>query len=326
MINYNYYKESVGELSSALEVAHWCIMYIIGIDGGGTKTVGILTTETGQSLAEVQSGPANYHVVGEAKTQAVLGNLIEELCEKAGVSRTGPIRFCLGMAGLGRPADQEAIGRICDDLGIRDNRILTHDAHIALVGGTEKQEGVIIISGTGAIVYGINAHGREARASGWGYLLGDEGSGYDIAIKGLRAVVRSADGREVPTELTDRILNRLELNKPSELVRWVHAASRDAIAHLAEIVFDVAQSEDGVAGRIIDGAADELVCAARSVIAQLEFGKSFDVILSGGNLVHQPLFVDKIRQKFAEIQPKAVVRLPKHESAYGAVLLAQMKS
>lgn len=301
-------------------------MYIIGIDGGGTKTVGILTTETGQSLAEVQSGPANYHVVGETQTQVVLESVVEELCEKAGVSRTRPIRFCLGMAGLGRPADQEIIGRICDDLGIRGNRILTHDAHIALVGGTEKQEGVIIISGTGAIVYGINAHGREARASGWGYLLGDEGSGYDIAIKGLRAVVRSADGREVPTELTDRILNRLELNKPSELVRWVHAASRDAIAHLAEIVFDVARSEDGVAGRIIDGAADELVCAARSVIAQLEFGKSFDVVLSGGNLVHQPLFVDKIRQKFAEIQPKAVLRLPKHESAYGAVLLAQMKS
>ena len=325
MINYNYYKESVGELSRALEVAYWRIMYIIGIDGGGTKTVGILATETGQCLAEVQAGPANYHVVGETETQAVLENLIEELCEKASVSRTSPIRFCLGMAGLGRPADQEVIGRICDDLGIQDNRILTHDAHIALVGGTEKQEGVIIISGTGAIAYGINAHGKEARASGWGYLIGDEGSGYDIAIRGLRAVARAADGRDAPTELTDRILNRLELNEPSELIRWVHAASRDAIAHLAEIVFDAARAEDGVAGRIIDGAADELVCAARRVIEQLGLGKSFDIVLSGGNLVQQPMFVDRIRQQFAEIQPEAAVRLPKHEPTYGAVLLAQMK-
>ena len=300
-------------------------MYIIGIDGGGTKTVGILTTETGQHLAQVQSGPANYHVVGEAQTQAVLESVVRELCEEAGVSRTSPIRFCLGMAGLGRTADREIIGRICDNLGIGDNRILTHDAHIALVGGAGKQEGVIIISGTGAIVYGINADGREARASGWGYVLGDEGSGYDIAIKGLRAIVRAADGRDDPTELTDRILNRLELNEPSELIRWVHAASRDTIAHLAEIVFDAAQAEDGVASRIIDEAVDELVCAARSVIEQLGFGKPFDVVLSGGNLVHQPMFVDKLRQKFAEIQPKAAVRLPKHEPAYGAVLLAQMK-
>ena len=300
-------------------------MYIIGIDGGGTKTVGILTTETGQHLAQVQSGPANYHVVGETQTQAVLEAVVGKLCEKAGVSRTSPIRFCLGMAGLGRVADRKVIGRICDELGIREDRILTHDAHIALIGGTEKQEGVIVISGTGAIVYGIDADGREARASGWGYLLGDEGSGYDIAMRGLRAVARAADGRSHPTELTNRILNRLELNEPNALIRWVHAASRDAIARLAEIVFDTARTADSVAERIVDDAADELVCAAGSVIEQLEFIEPFDVVLSGGNLIHQPVFADRLRHRFTEIQPEASVLLPKHEPAYGAVLLAQAK-
>ena len=300
-------------------------MYIIGIDGGGTKTVGILTTETGQHLAQVQSGPTNYHVVGEAQTQAVLENVVEDLCKKAGVSRTSSIRFCLGMAGLGRAADREVIGRICDELGISKDRILTHDAHIALVGGAGKQEGVIIISGTGAIAYGINAQGKEARASGWGYLIGDEGSGYDIAIKGLQAVARAADGRDAPTQLTDRILNRLGLNAPSELIRWVYAESRDAIARLAAVVFDAAEANDPVAERIINSAADELVCAARSVIEQLGFVNRFDVVLSGGNLVHQPLFADRIRHRFAKIQPEAVVILPKREPAYGAVLLAQMK-
>ena len=72
---------------------------------------------------------------------------------------------------MGRAEDRSVIGGICDELGISEDRILTHDAHIALVGGTEKQEGVIVVSGTGAIVYGINADGKEARASGWGYLL-----------------------------------------------------------------------------------------------------------------------------------------------------------
>ena len=300
-------------------------MYIIGIDGGGTKTVGILTTETGQHLAQVQSGPANYHVVGETQTQAVLEAVVGKLCEKAGVSRTSSIRFCLGMAGLGRVTDRKVIGRICDELGIREDRILTHDAHIALIGGTEKQEGVIVISGTGAIVYGIDADGREARASGWGYLLGDEGSGYDIAIRGLRAVARATDGRSHPTELTNRILNRLELNEPNALIRWVHAASRDAIARLAEIVFDTARTADSVAERIVDDAADELVCAAGSVIEQLEFIEPFDVVLSGGNLIHQPVFADRLRHRFTEIQPEASVLLPKYEPAYGAVLLAQAK-
>jgi N-acetylglucosamine kinase len=300
-------------------------MYIIGIDGGGTTTIGILATETGQHLAQVQSGPANYHVVGETQTRAVLKSVVSKLCQKAGVSKTSPIQFCLGMAGLGRAADQQVIGRICDELSIRENCILTHDAHIALIGGTQKQEGVIIISGTGAIVYGINADGKEARASGWGYLLGDEGSGYDIAIRGLRAIARAADGRDDPTELTNRILNTLDLNEPNELIRWVHAASRDTIAHLAEIVFDTAQTEDSVAERIVDDAVAELVRAAGSVIGQLGFTESFDVVLSGGNLIHQPMFADKFRRRFAEIQPEASVLFPKHEPAYGAVLLAQTK-
>ena len=298
-------------------------MYIIGIDGGGTKTIGILTTETGQHLAQVQSGPANYHVVGESKTQAVLESVIAELYGKAGVSSRSSVRLCLGMAGLGRPADRKVIGRICDEIGISKDRILTHDAHIALVGGTEKQEGVIVISGTGAIAYGIDADGKEARSSGWGYLLGDEGSGYDIALKGLRAVARAADGRGDPTELTNRILNRLERNEPGELIRWVHAASRDTIAQLAEIVFDAARTMDTVAECIVDEAADELVCAAVSVIEQLKFTEPFDIVLSGGNFIHQAMFADKFRRRFGHIQPEASVQLPKNEPAYGAVLLAQ---
>lgn len=301
-------------------------MYSIGIDGGGTSTVGLLTTETGQRLARVQSGPTNYHVVGEAQTRAVLESLVEQLCEKAGVSRTSPIRFCLGMAGLGRAADRKIIGRICDELGIPENRILTHDAHIALVGGTEKQEGVIVISGTGAIVYGVNADGREARASGWGYLLGDEGSGYDIAIKALRTVARAADGRDKPTRLTHQILSRLGLNEPNALIPWVHAANRDAIAQLAEVVLDTARTKDTAAERIVDDAVNELVWAAESVIKQLKFDVPFDIILSGGNLICQPMFENKLRHRFAEIQPEAAVLLPRHEPAYGAVLLAQTKN
>ena len=300
-------------------------MYIIGIDGGGTGTVGILTTETGERLAQVQSGPSNYHVVGEAETQAVLKSVVGELRKKAGIPSASAIHFCLGMAGLGRAEDKKIIGRICNELGISENRILTHDAHIALVGGTEKQHGVIVISGTGAIVYGINADGKEARASGWGYLLGDEGSGYDIAIKGLRAIARAADGRGRPTQLTNRILNALELNEPGDLIRWGHAASRDTIAHLSKVVFDAAQAMDAMAEQIVDDAAAELVCAASSVIEQLDFVGPFDIVLGGGNLVHQPVFADKLRRQLARIAPAASVLLPKHEPAYGAVLVAQAK-
>lgn len=293
-------------------------MHSIGIDGGGTKTVGILTTETGEHIARAEAGPSNYHVVSAAKTQKVLAEILTSLFEQAGLSRASPVAFCLGMAGLGRAEDRVVIGRICDALGVGKNRILTHDAHIALVGGIGKQEGVIIISGTGSIVYGIDVHGREARAGGWGYLLGDEGSGYDMALKGLQALARAADGRAESTKLTALVLAQLGLDAPSELIRWAHAASRDVIAQVAEVVFHAAEIGDRTAKQIIATAAEELARAATVVMKGLEFTEPPHIVLSGGNLVHQPLFVEELRNRLT-----APVRLPKHEPAEGAVLLAR---
>ena len=299
--------------------------YIIGIDGGGTKTIGLLTTETGEYIAKAEAGPSNYHVVGIERTHDVLKEIVSQLSANVGSTALNTIRFCLGMAGLGRAEDKKVIGQICDEIGINKDRILTHDAHIALVGGTRKQEGVIIISGTGSIVYGISKDGKEARAGGWGYLLGDEGSGYDIALKGLQAVARAADKREPSTELTNLILNRLELNEPNNLIRWTHAASRDEIAQLTEMVFKASDIGDKRAAQIIDSAVSELACAVETVIMQLELTHPFGIVFSGGNLLHQPILADKLQRWIEKIILGGSVIFPKHEPAYGAVLLAKAR-
>ncbi len=296
--------------------------YIIGIDGGGTKTVGMLTTVIGEELVRTQAGPSNYHVVGTEQTKRVLVEIIQKLTENVDNTTLDSMRFCLGMAGLGRDEDRRIIGQVCDEIGIGKKRILTHDAHIALVGGIGKQTGVIVISGTGSIVYGIDQYGQDVRAGGWGYLLGDEGSGYDIGIKGLQAVARSADKREPPTELTRLMLKKLALNNPSELIRWTHAASRDEIAELSKIVFDAVEIGDEKAETIIDAAVIELLMATETVVMELNFTGIIDILLSGGNLIHQPIMADKLSQ-WIEMNIKGVsVTLPKHQPAYGAVLLA----
>lgn len=299
--------------------------YIIGIDGGGTKTVGLLTTDTGEQIAKAEAGPSNYHVVGTERTHEVLKEIVSQLSTNVGSIALDSIPFCLGMAGLGRAEDKKVIGQICDRFGINKNRILTHDAHIALVGGTGKQEGVIVISGTGSIVYGINKNGKEARAGGWGYLLGDEGSGYDIALNGLQAVARAADKREPPTELTQLILNRLDLDTPNDLIRWTHAASRDEIAQLAALVFKAMEIGDTKAEEIIDSAISELACAVETVVMQLEFTHPFDIVFSGGILLHQPILADKLQRWIEKIILDSSVISPKHEPAYGAVLLAKAR-
>lgn len=298
------------------------LSYIIGIDGGGTKTVGLLATDTGECITEVQAGPSNYHVVGIEKTHEVLNEIITRLTPHCGKTPLQSIPVCIGMAGLGREDDKIVVGKICDEIGISKNRILTHDAHIALVGGTGKHAGVIVISGTGSIVYGINASGKEVRVGGWGYLLGDEGSGYDIALKGLQSVARAADKRGQPTKITDLTLKKLELNAPNELIRWTHAASRDEIAQLASLVFEAAELKDERAIQIVDDALSDLACAVETVTVQLDFSQQFDIVFSGGILLNQPMLADKLQRWIEKIIIDSTVMKPKHEPAYGAILLA----
>ncbi|MBC8462358.1 MAG: ATPase [Deltaproteobacteria bacterium] len=233
---------------------------------------------------------------------------------------------CLGMAGLGRPADREIIQRICHQLGFPRNIVLTHDAHIALVGSALKALGVIIIAGIGSIIYGINESGAEYRTGGWGYILDDEGSGYDIARRALQAVVRAHDGRGPTTLLKDSILGQLNFSQPEQLVQWVHAASRTDIATLAPIVFATAAERDATAEAIIAYAVDELTLGAQIVLDKLYLrNTTCDIVLSGGLFEHHPSFVEQVFARLPDFAPRAHPTLPQKEPAYGAVLLALLE-
>lgn len=283
--------------------------YIIGVDGGGTKTVGILADQTGKVHSRVEVGASNYHSVGEKQTKYVLADLVTRLMAQANVTLKNCVVSCLGMAGLAHPADRRVIRQICDEIGFHENCILTHDAQIALVGGTGKLDGVIVISGTGSVVYGVNSDGVEARSGGWGHLLGDEGSGYGIALCGLQAIVRAANGRGEPTQLTDLILRAIGLQQPGDLIRWAHSASKDQISMLAKLIFVAKESGDSVAGQIIQHAADELVLATQAVIDKLRLNQPSDIVLSGGILTHQPEFVNLLQRAFTSYRAECPDRL-----------------
>ena len=296
--------------------------FFIGIDGGGTKTVGLLAGQAGHIIAKAESGPSNYHAVGVEQTKQVLSDVVSQLITDTAVALE-LCTCCLGLAGVASSVDRKVVGRICDEIGLPDNRILTHDAQIALVGGAEELSGVIIIAGTGSIVYGIDSEGRDAQAGGWGHLLGDEGSGYDIARRAFQAVARAVDGRGDLTSLSSLMLDALEFSQSRNLIPWIHSVSKDKVAQFAGVVFDAANGNDPVAQEILDKAADELTLAARVVIDKLGFSQPFNLVLSGGIFTHQPTFVASLRDRIQNLAPDACICLPKREPAYGAVLLAQ---
>ena len=171
-----------------------------------------------------------------------------------------------------------------------------------------------MLSGTGSCVYG--RHGKQvARAGGWGHLLGDHGSGYWIALTGLRAAVREYDRRGAITPVLRRVLRRLCLNSPDELVDWIQAANKAEVAALAGEFLD---ADDG---RLILQAASFLAMDCDAVARKLGL-QNPDIALVGGLLANHRRFRIMVTNRLRMLFPRARIFRPKHESAVGALLLA----
>ena len=174
--------------------------YILGIDGGGSKTVCILMNDTHQVLGRGQAGAANYQSIG---IEAAFTSIQSAIYEAVKLIKTIEINaICLGLAGVGRPEDIEVVTRIIEQLiNVKtlpitwnlqpSNIVICNDALIALVGGIGHPVGIVAAVGTGSIVFGRNHQGKTKRVGGWGYILGDEGSAYKIAVAGLQSALRS---------------------------------------------------------------------------------------------------------------------------------------
>src|SRR5512144_2547520 len=149
-------------------------MHVIGIDAGGTKTVCHLADEQGGLVKETRGPGANLQSAGELQVEKVLHDLMERAIDNLGIT---PAAICLGIAGVDREEDARVVWGILRRIGYKAKLVIVNDALIALEAGVGDQPGVVIISGTGSIAYGRNAKRQAARAGGWGYGLGDEGSG-----------------------------------------------------------------------------------------------------------------------------------------------------
>jgi N-acetylglucosamine kinase-like BadF-type ATPase len=297
-------------------------MHVLGIDAGGTKTVCLLADDHGTVVSEGRGPGANLHAAGELAVEKVLHEVIEAAVGDRGVA---PAAVCLGIAGVDREDEAQTVRAIMRRLGYRTRAVVVNDALIALVSAAGDAPGVVIIAGTGSIVYGRNALGESARAGGWGHMIGDEGSGYWIGREALAAVMRAADGRGPQTDLAPALLHELDIADISRLPRIVYDREqpRMAVAALGPLVQRVSDAGDAVATRILERAADELVLAARSVTARLEMrGEAFGYHLAGSVFRLVPWLVAELSRRLPEVAPRSTVQLLEGEPAMGAVRLA----
>jgi N-acetylglucosamine kinase-like BadF-type ATPase len=217
------------------------------------------------------------------------------------VGGTLPVRaIWVGLAGLDRPGARDEVHPLLTPLA---NEIrLTNDAELNF-GALPRGVGVVLIAGTGSIAFGRDSSGATSRAGGWGHIFGDEGSGYDLGRRALRAAARAADGRGPATTLLPRILAAWELDQPMAMIGRAHgAADKAEIAALAGIVFTAAKDGDAEARAIIRQAALDLAKTAVAAAAPLKFD-AVPLALAGGLLTGEAGYRTRVLRAIRRRRP-----------------------
>lgn len=296
----------------------------IAIDGGSTRSAGILATGDLRVLHRAAGGCANYHVVGPDGAEKTLMTVIESLCAAGGVSPKEIEGFCFALSGVSRPADFRSIEGILRRHLLHKKSKVIPDAEAALLGGTSQKIGIVVISGTGSVVFGKNLSGKTRKTSGHGHLIGDPGSGYDLGIRSLRAILAAAEGRMERTKLTPNILQAISLGSENELVPWLYSQPdvKRAVASLAPtVVATAAEEHDSVAREILRSATEELAGLVVFTATCLDLTREpLDVVLSGGVLLNNPPYFSLMRSSLSAKIPSANPIRPENDPAFGALV------
>lgn len=309
--------------------------YVIGIDGGGTKTEGVLLDGTGRLLARERDGATNPNDIGVDVACRRLANMAETLVERVGVD---PRDCCLfgGIAGaLNHREDmKQRLSRLCPSLGSID---IGSDVVNLLSSELPEGDGACIVCGTGSACF--LRRGRElVRIGGWGYLLDSAGSGYDIGRQGLEAALRAYDRRGAATCLTERLADVLGCPVEQGITR-IYDGGKPYIASMAPAVFSAAAEGDEVAEAILNrnaAAIAEYIAAARRwldndreplpVVQGTAVMQSMTVILGGGIGQHyDPAWADRIG-RLTDPSLKASIRTAHAPAVWGAAVEAYRRS
>jgi N-acetylglucosamine kinase-like BadF-type ATPase len=265
-------------------------MLRIGIDGGGTSTTCRLVDGGGAVLGRGFAGPSNIRAIGPEPAKAAIDRAIASAFEDAGLDRQSVAIACLGLAGFDRLEEKQWLEAWSTELNWADRLVLVNDGDLVVAAGTPEGWGVGVISGTGSIAVGRSSDGKLARSGGWGYLFGDEGSGYAVALAGLRKVARRADGRDLVDRddvLTRLICERLGIGGPSELVGALYRADFDRarIAGLAPAVVEAAHADRSIVTEILEPAGVELAKMVLAVAAKLGIGPGLLPLAKAGSFL-----------------------------------------
>jgi N-acetylmuramic acid 6-phosphate etherase len=299
--------------------------FVLGIDGGASKTVAILCDADGTMLGRAQVGGSNKQVSGVDATLTTLQQAIEAVFANAQIERQTVAAACFGLSGVDRPADHQLIQNWAEAHQITRWLSVVNDAQLVVAAGTPDGYGIGLICGTGSIAIGRNIQGQFSRAGGWGYLLGDEGSGYDISLKALRAACQAADGRGTSAMLLAALLQMWELSSADQLIPYVYnqADPRAILAELPPLVSRLALEGEPTCVTILHEAGADLASAVIAAADQIGLRHTIPLALAGSVVLKTPLLQTAMCETLATRGRPADPVIMVEDPALGAVRLAR---
>ncbi|MCW3055854.1 MAG: putative N-acetylglucosamine kinase [Chthonomonadales bacterium] len=311
--------------------------YYLGIDGGGTKSLAVIRDDEGRECGRGTGGPGNIAFNDEATVLRSVRSAVAEARHAAGLPDTRFAAVCAGMAGYSVEPRRAAFDAALRQEVDADRYRIEPDYVIAYWGASEGEPGVVIIAGTGAVAYGRNAEGATHKEDGFGYLLGDRGSGFNLGLYALRYTLDSMQqGRS--DALTDAVLAQTGAKIQNEILQWLYGEFSTArVASLAPIVGELAESGVPAARTLVAEMARRLRHTVRSIRHALWLPRNAPIYPLGGLWQLGPFF----RAEFAEptwpghaempLEPEGLpggrftLAEPKHDAAVGAAILAAME-
>lgn len=304
--------------------------FVLGIDAGATKTTVAIANQN-TILGYGHSGPANNHSTSPAQIIQHIQTAVHKALRASHLPPTTTFTYSVaGMAGIDSMVDEQLAKRILRRALHTTKFMVVNDVHIVLRSGSKNKYGLALICGTGAQGFGINVKGETARVGGLEYLISDEGSGYEMGNKALRAALRSADGRIKHTILEELVLKHFKIKAIRDIEPLIYHQAyvpKAEIGQLSVLVEQAAKKNDWRAKEIINETTQEILLYIHTLIQRLHMKKdSFDIVLVGGMFKLQACnFQQHLYAGIKRIAPTATIIIPKQPPVLGAVRLAWEK-
>lgn len=291
----------------------------IGLDVGGSKTELLASRSRDDERIRLTGPGANIQRIGIEASARTLADLIQRALRQYAAPQLASV--CAGIAGAGRASDQDALAQhllTLLDLSPAPHVQIVHDAQIALEAAFNEGSGMIVIVGTGSVVFARTQDGTLMRTGGWGYLLGDEGSGFALGQSGLRAVAHAIDGGP-PTMLQQQVADQYGLDTRDQLIHQVYQHDWP-MQDVAPLVIEAALDGDAVARQIVDDQTDQLTCQVEWLIGRCDETEP-RIALMGG-LIRETHYAKVLQRTLTERLPNWSVQTLDQRPVVGALRLA----